>query len=267
MRPRARAASKCASRNTKRSKVPLSDSTFFARLLAHCGLRKKKDGPTPTARSRISSFFGGRSACFRASPRLPTRRADARRSHYSRRARVDRTRAHARRSRPPRAAPGGEPSEGAPGGGRCDGGGQTGGGRARRRGRGGGTERARRVHRAELHERRAREGCDRGASRETAPKARARSRRATGPSRPSSPRFSAREIHPSRSIWNPTRERHRDFHVLSPYFYRVSLPRSRLTRRPYVHATPHTFAGGLLCVRQAHAVQGRGAGDQEGLRL
>ncbi len=96
---------------------------------------------------------------------------------------------------------------------------------------------------------------------------RARSRRATGPSRPSSPRFSAREIHPSRSIWNPTRERHRDFHVLSPYFYRVSLPRSRLTRRPYVHATPHTFAGGLLCVRQAHAVQGRGAGDQEGLRL
>ena len=66
------------------------------------------------------------------------------------------------------------------GSGSRDGGGQTGRGRARRRGRGGCAERTRRVHRAELHERRAREGCDRGASRETAPNASARSRRAIG---------------------------------------------------------------------------------------
>ena len=85
------------------------------------------------------------------------------------------------------------------GAGSCDGGGQTGRGRARRRGRGGCAERTRRVHRAELHERRAREGCDRGASRGTAPATRARSRRAIGLFRVSALR-AAREIR--LSIWN-----------------------------------------------------------------
>ena len=87
------------------------------------------------------------------------------------------------------------------GSGSRDGGGQTGRGRARRRGRGGCAERTRRVHRAELHERRAREGCDRGASRETAPNASARSRRAIGVS-PRRRASSAREIR--LSIWNST---------------------------------------------------------------
>lgn len=102
------------------------------------------------------------------------------------------------------------------GAGSRDGGGQTGRGRARRRGRGGCAERTRRVHRAELHERRAREGCDRGASRETAPNASARSRRAIGVS-PRRRASSAREIR--LSIWNSTRNSARRTND--------SLPRSR----------------------------------------
>lgn len=112
------------------------------------------------------------------------------------------------------------------GAGSRDGGGQTGRGRARRRGRGGCAERTRRVHRAELHERRAREGCDRGASRETAPNASARSRRAIGVS-PRRRASSAREIR--LSIWNSTRNSARRTND--------SLPRSRRSRRRSIFAT------------------------------
>ena len=89
------------SRNTKTlESSPFRESTFSANPEAVV---------SRSSRPRRASFRASFSAADSSSRAL-------RPHHYSRRVRDDRTRAHPRRSRPPRATPGGEPSEGTPGG-------------------------------------------------------------------------------------------------------------------------------------------------------